>query len=40
MVALKNSLVTIEDCFTLYHTKGMACECDGDNNKVIFRNEK
>ena len=40
MVALKYSIITLEDCFTLYHTKGMACECDADNKKIVFRKEK
>lgn len=40
MVALKYSTVTLEDCFEMYHVKKLACECDGDNNKVVFRREK
>lgn len=39
MVAFTYKVMTIEECFTLYHNQNMACECDGDNKKVIFRKE-
>ena len=32
--------VSLEYCFIQYHSNNIACECDGDNNKVIFKKEK
>jgi hypothetical protein len=40
MVAFKYNVVTLEDCFEIYHVKGIACECDGDTKKIVFRKEK
>lgn len=29
-------LLTLEDCFILYHNKDIACECDADNERIYF----
>lgn len=31
--------ITLEDCFCLYHTNKIACECFGDEKQVIFAEE-
>lgn len=28
--------ITVEDCFILYHTKDIACICDGDSKTVLM----
>ena len=31
--------ISLEDCFIMYHTKQIACECDGDNIQVNYCKE-
>jgi hypothetical protein len=33
------SILTLEDCFLLYHSKHIACECDCDNERIYFVEE-
>lgn len=39
MIEVVYSVPTISDCFELYHEQKMACQCDGDNKKVIIEEE-
>ncbi len=32
--------INLEYCFIQYHTNNIACECDADMEKVIFKKEK
>lgn len=32
--------LTMQDCFILYHAYKIVSECDGDNRKVKFMEEK
>lgn len=31
--------ITLEECFIKYHTKNIACICDGDTRLVKFEEE-
>jgi hypothetical protein len=31
--------ITTEDCFVLYHTRKIACECNADEQKINFVEE-
>jgi hypothetical protein len=33
------SILTLEDCFFLYHHNHRACECDADNERIYFVEE-
>ena len=31
--------INIEECFTLYHTKNIRCECNGDGKMILTMEE-
>lgn len=31
--------ISLEECFVLYHTRGVACQCNADESKVKFMEE-
>lgn len=37
---MKYEDLTLKDCFCKYHIDNIACECDGDTKKIVFRKEK
>jgi len=38
-IKMNYNKITLEECFVYYHTGKTACECNADNEEVIFCKE-